>query len=90
MRISKFDENTKKHLIRMITQYEAGKLSPDEEVCLFQDLVDSGFGWQIGPDYLNLINNLIVAKVVNPPQSGFVPPAPKFSELVKVKKVTLH
>jgi hypothetical protein len=45
--------------IDMVIRYEAGELSHDEEIVLFQLLIDSGLAWSLRPNYAQTAAELI-------------------------------
>lgn len=82
-----FSVETKNYIVRLLKQYYQEKLTEGEEIQLFQDLADSGLGWQMGSDLAEMTNYFIAAKVIKPPPSGFIPPPIKFSQMILRKKV---
>lgn len=82
-----FSVETKNYIVRLLKQYYQEKLTEGEEIQLFQDLADSGLGWQMGAELAERTNYFIAAKVIKPPPSGFTPPPIKFSQMILRKKV---
>lgn len=80
---------TRKYLKKMWRLYESNKLSEQETMQFLQDSVDSGFGWELGPEFSRQLKFWILIKVLNPPPSGFVPQIPKYELLIK-KKLVRH
>ncbi len=70
MRISQTSPAIKHYLIRVYEQFKAGKLTPNEETLLMQDLYDSNFYLDMGPEVKILIDNLLRKKVLVPKQTG--------------------
>lgn len=54
--------------ISTIMAYEAGELSDEDTVTLFQGLVDSGVAWQLQGSYGRMAAALIEAGLVTAPQ----------------------
>lgn len=48
-------------LVSLLQHYEDGVLGPEEEVQLFQELIDSGWAWQLGGTYKRQARALILA-----------------------------
>lgn len=84
MRMTKFNDQVKIYLTRLLKQFEGGELTPHEVNQLFQDLADTGFGWQIGKEYSDLLNKLILSKKILSPNSGYIP---DLKEITKVKRI---
>ena len=59
-------------LVTRLTQYETGEASQDEEVGLFQELVDSGLAWSLQGSYGRHAARLIDAGLVEAVGSGFI------------------
>lgn len=64
MRINKLTPEIQKYLLNMYGQYEAGKLSYPEQVQLFQDLLDSGLVFQMGPEVLMFTQRLLNVNLI--------------------------
>lgn len=54
------------NLTEQIVAYEAGELSNEEILELFQKLVDSGLAWELQGSYGRMANALIDAGLVTP------------------------
>ena len=54
-----------------LTQYETGEATQDEEVELFQDLVDSGLAWSLQGSYGRHASALISAGLVEAVGCGY-------------------
>lgn len=52
------------YLKRMYCLYEEGKLTYREQVQLFQDLLDSGMVFQMGPEVMHFTKRLLRAKLI--------------------------
>jgi len=50
-----------------IVDYEAGDLSEEEAIALFQELVDSGLAWSLQGSYGRTAKNLIEAGLITLP-----------------------
>ncbi len=55
-----------------LTQYETGEASYDEEVDLFQELVDSGLAWSLQGSYGRHAARLIDAGLVEAVGCGYI------------------
>ena len=59
------NEHTKMYMNRMICQREEKRLTPQEEVQLFQDLYDSGYLYNLGNEYKEFAQRMIRAGLLN-------------------------
>lgn len=55
------------NVLEQIIRYECGELDEDEEVKLFQELVNSGLVWQLQGHYGRYATFLIEEGLVTPP-----------------------
>jgi hypothetical protein len=64
-------ENSEVGLVRLVDQliaYEEGQLTEDEELALFQYLVESGTCWHLEGHYQRVAATLIEAGLIKPPE----------------------
>ena len=55
-------------LVDQLIAYEEGQMSQDEEIALFQHLIDTGTCWHLGGHYHRVAATLIEAGLIRPPQ----------------------
>lgn len=55
-------------------RYRAGEMTNDEALHWFQRLADTGWGWRYPPDIGRTLAGLIVAGLVQYPESQPIPP----------------
>jgi hypothetical protein len=64
-------KNSEVGLVRLVDQliaYEEGQLTEDEELALFQYLVESGTCWHLEGHYQRVAATLIEAGLIKPPE----------------------
>ncbi len=64
-------ENSEVGFVRLVDQliaYEEGQLTEDEEVALFEHLVETGTCWQLSGHYQRVAATLIEAGLIKPPE----------------------
>ncbi len=64
-------ENPEVGRVRLVDQliaYEEGQLSEDEEIALFQHLVETGTCWHLQGHYHRVAATLIEAGLISPPE----------------------
>lgn len=66
MRMQKISPEIKNYLMRVYGQYLDKKLTYNEEVQLFQDLVDSGLYLQMGDEVISFAKRLIEVGLIEP------------------------
>ena len=55
-------------LVDQLIAYEEGQMSQDEEIALFQHLIDTGTCWHLGGHYHRVAATLIEAGLIRPPE----------------------
>ena len=55
-------------LVDQLIAYEEGQISQDEEIALFQHLIDTGTCWQLDGYYQRVGATLIEAGLIKPPE----------------------
>ena len=55
------------HLVDQLIAYEEGQITDDEEVALFQHLIDTGTCWHLSGHYHRVGATLIEAGLIKPP-----------------------
>jgi hypothetical protein len=55
-------------LVDQLIAYEEGQITEDEEIALFQHLIDTGTCWHLSGHYQCVGATLIEAGVIKPPQ----------------------
>jgi hypothetical protein len=55
-------------LVDRLIAYEEGQVSEDEEIMLFQHLIDTGTCWHLSGHYQRVGATLIEAGLINPPE----------------------
>jgi hypothetical protein len=55
-------------LVDQLIAYEEGQLTEDEEIALFQHLVDTGTCWHLEGHYHRVAATLIEAGLIKPPE----------------------
>ena len=55
-------------LVDQLIAYEEGQFTEDEEIALFQHLIDTGTCWQLQGHYQRLGATLIEAGLIKPPE----------------------
>jgi hypothetical protein len=55
------------HLVDQLIAYEEGQITDDEEVALFQRLIDTGTCWHLDGHYQRVAATLIEAGLIRPP-----------------------
>lgn len=66
MRFKKLDSAAEKYLLRVYGQYLQKKLTFNEEVQLFQDLVDTGLYLQMGEETISFVRRLVSVNLIKP------------------------
>jgi hypothetical protein len=64
-------ENSEVDFVRLVDQliaYEEGQITQDEEVALFEHLVETGVCWQLSGHYQRVAATLIEAGLIKPPE----------------------
>jgi hypothetical protein len=64
-RFKELNPQTEKYLIRMYCLYEEKKLTYREQVQLFQDLLDTGMVFKMGPEVMNFTQRLLNVKLID-------------------------
>ncbi len=57
-------------LVDQLIAYEEGQTTEDEQVALFQHLIDTGTCWQLDGHYQRVGATLIEAGLIRPPEWG--------------------
>ncbi len=68
--MNKLTPAIKEYLIKMYGLYESNKLTYGEEKQLFQDLLDSGLCWQMGPQVNAYIQRLLNVGLISTSNKG--------------------
>ena len=55
-------------LVDQLIAYEEGQLTEDEEIALFQHLIDTGTCWHLEGHYHRVAATLIEAGLIKPPE----------------------
>ncbi len=55
-------------LVDQLIAYEEGQMTEDEEIALFQHLVDTGTCWHLAGHYQRVAATLIEAGLIKPPE----------------------
>ena len=55
-------------LVEQLIAYEEGQMTEDEEIALFEHLIDTGTCWHLGGYYHRVAATLIEAGLIKPPQ----------------------
>ena len=55
-------------LVDQLIAYEEGQVTQDEEVALFEHLVETGVCWQLSGHYQRVAATLIEAGLIRPPE----------------------
>ena len=55
-------------LVDQLIAYEEGQITDDEEIALFQHLIDTGECWQLQGHYQRVGATLIEAGLIKPPE----------------------
>jgi hypothetical protein len=55
-------------LVDQLIAYEEGQITQDEEIALFQHLIDTGTCWQLDGHYQRVGATLIEAGLIKPPE----------------------
>jgi hypothetical protein len=59
-------------LVDQLIAYEEGQLTEDEEIALFQHLIDTGTCWHLEGHYHRVAATLIEAGLIKPPEQAKV------------------
>jgi hypothetical protein len=57
-------------LVDQLIAYEEGQLTEDEEIALFQHLIDTGTCWHLEGHYQRVAATLIEAGLIKPPEQA--------------------
>ena len=60
-------------LVDQLIAYEEGQITDDEEIALFQHLIDTGTCWQLQGHYQRVGATLIEAGLIKPPEWAKAP-----------------
>jgi hypothetical protein len=66
--IAKHSEVGFVQLVDQLIAYEEGQITEDEQIALFQDLIDSGTCWHLEGHYHRVAATLIEAGLIKPPE----------------------
>lgn len=57
-------------LVDQLIAYEEGQITDDEEIALFQHLIDTGTCWHLAGHYHRVAATLIEAGLIEPPEQA--------------------